>query len=218
MRPIERKAEIRMPVTYADTQIMHMPITLGAKAPVSPQWRNTLRDLTGLCPQHHGEVGYLTIDARYVAPGQTHRAPRIHVDGVYAGSAGGGWGGGGGGWGSATTGMLTVSDAPGCRAWNVVTSAEACDKDGDCEHLRTTLGEGFILEPSVAYHMSGLCPHESLPQPGRRRAFIRLSMPSKAPWFEGYTPSPTGVQPTGPILPRRVQMDRVLTEDIVNNG
>lgn len=50
--------------------------------------------------------------------------------------------------------------------------------------------------------------HESIPQTQFvNRQFVRLSMPSTAPWFKGYAPNPVGVAPTGPILPRRQFMD-----------
>jgi hypothetical protein len=53
-----------------------------------------------------------------------------------------------------------------------------------------------------------MCVHESVPvATDTERTFVRLSMPSTAPWFEGYTVNPKGILPTGPILPRRTFMD-----------
>ena len=61
-----------------------------------------------------------------------------------------------------------------------------------------------MLRPETAYWMNATCVHESLPmRSNTRRQLLRLSLPSTAPWFEGYTESPLGVKPTGPILPRR---------------
>ncbi len=60
----------------------------------------------------------------------------------------------------------------------------------------------------MVYWMHGLCVHESVPQYKTvPRQFVRLSLPSRAPWFEGYTENPYGVMPTGPILPRREFMN-----------
>lgn len=208
MKPYEPLGSVPMPSTYPDTGIMHMPLVLGEAPPVPAAFVATIRALYAYCTEHHGSVGYVTIDARDLAPNETHRRAGIHVDGVFQGSAGS-WGGGGGGWGSATTGMLTVADAPGCRIWDCVVSPAACGPDGEVEHLRNLLGEGHTMSPGTAYRVHGLAPHESFAAPvRRRRAFVRLSMPSTAPWFDGYTPSPCGVRPTGPILPRRKYMER----------
>lgn len=52
--------------------------------------------------------------------------------------------------------------------------------------------------------VDGLCVHESVEQKEDcERIFVRLSMPSAAPWFEGYTKNPLGILPTGKILPKR---------------
>lgn len=159
-----------------------------------------------------GQVGYLTIDEKMVEPGETHRRRGLHVDGVYANGAGGWSGGsGGGGWGGGdapgmkATGMLTVSSVSGCRAW--------CQDfkgwpgaEGECDHLSDQCQDEScaVLSPSVAYWLDALCVHESLPMKARTpRQFVRLSLPSTAPWFDGYTENPLGVKPTGPILPRR---------------
>jgi hypothetical protein len=40
-----------------------------------------------------------------------------------------------------------------------------------------------------------------------KRQFVRLSLPSDGPWFEGYTENPLGIKPPVEILPRREFMD-----------
>ncbi len=58
--------------------------------------------------------------------------------------------------------------------------------------------------PNRVYHCGPLTVHESLPVwQTVPRQFIRISMPSDAPWYEGYTENPLGIKPTGPIHPRR---------------
>lgn len=64
-----------------------------------------------------------------------------------------------------------------------------------------------MFKPNVVYWVDGLCVHESVPMVRDcDRQFSRLSMPSDAPWFEGYTVNPLGVMPSGEILPARKYM------------
>jgi hypothetical protein len=146
-------------------------------------------------------VGYLTIDERDLSSGESLRRPGLHVDGIYKDGAGG-WGGGAP-W--AGKGMITVSNPAGCRAWNQTFNGWP-KSEGECEHLHSQAHpeSATTLQPNTAYWMNPLCVHESLPMEDQtERGFMRLSMPSHAPWFVGYTRNPLGVQPTGPILPRR---------------
>ena len=78
--------------------------------------------------------------------------------------------------------------------------------DGDCEHLRDQLIAAalVVLQPDRLYHCEPLTVHEALPMDQiTRRQFLRVSFPSTAPWYEGYTQNPKGIAPTGPIHPRR---------------
>lgn len=198
-----RVAPLPLPA-FSGTRVMMMPLILGDPDSIPEflsHWKATLMKLFEM-GGHAGEVGYLTLDEKRVAAGATHRRAGAHVDGVYQGRAGG-WGGGG--WGSAGNGMLTVSSVPGCRAW-----AQRFEGwpglEGECDHLleQARPEAETLFEANTVYWVDGLCVHESLPMArGTERQFVRLSMPSTAPWFEGYTENPLGVAPTGPILPRR---------------
>ena len=200
---------------FSHIRVMHMPLLLGnadsARGAVSEDWLTTLQELMALVPEHHGEVGYLTSDERRVRAGESHRRPGLHVDGVFEGRGGGWGGGGGGGWGSKSNGLLTVSNHEGCRVWPC--AAEKTGHDGGCEDLRDVVGrqfgDGHVLVPGAVYWMGGMTVHESMPQAcDVDRQFVRLSLPAPgSPWFEGYTRNPNGVQPSGPTLPRRWQMD-----------
>ncbi len=109
-------------------------------------------------------------------------------------------------------GMLTVSNPAGCRAWDQEGIVGFPGNEGECDHLLLQLKpeNEMLFRPSVAYWCHALCVHESMPSlVDCHRQFVRLSMPSDAPWFEGYTENPKGVKPTGPILSRRVFMDSV---------
>lgn len=196
---------------FSGLRVMMMPVRLGDEATVPAPYQDMMRQLFALCPEQAGKVGYLTIDEKFVPAGEPHRLGGAHVDGIFEGKAGGIWGGEpspGGGWGSARTGMLTVASEVGCRAWQGTVDGWP-GFEGECAHLVDQLGKPTVFQPGDVYWLGGLCVHESMPQPKRLpRQFVRLSMPSEAPWFEGYTPSPVGVAPTGPILPRRRQMDR----------
>lgn len=201
---------------YSGTRVMMLPVVIGdidSLPSFVAQYRGAFACLSFSSPENHeGKVGYLTIDEKGVLPGATHRRAGLHVDGIYRGEPRGGWSGGGG-WaggksGSNATGMLTVSSHAGCRIWAQEFEGWPGD-EGGCEHLRGELkSEGTVIGPGEVYWMGGLCVHESIPQPEAvKRQFVRLSLPSDCPWFEGYTENPLGVKPTGEILPRRVFMD-----------
>lgn len=137
--------------------------------------------------------------------------PSVMGSGIFSG---GGWGGSNsgsnsGGWGAPGTGMLTVASHVGCRAWNQEFEGSP-GYDGECDHLKPQCRpeNEVVFGAGEVFWLDGLCVHESIPQPTPVfRQFLRLSMPSCAPWFEGYTVNPLGVLPTGPVLPRRVFMD-----------
>lgn len=192
---------------FKGTRIMMMPIILGDIESIPDflgDWNKAIANLFEMANCKEG-IGYLTIDEKRVEPAKTHRREGKHVDGVFQGSYGG-WGGGGG-WGSVGNGMLTVASHPGCRAW----AGEFVGRpgwEGECDHLTDQCDEGTLFGASEVYWVDGLCVHESVPQTRAvDRQFVRLSMPSDAPWFDGYTVNPLGVKPTGRILPRRPFMD-----------
>jgi len=195
--------------SFSGLRLMMMPVIIGDASSLpelAAPYTSTFSNLSSMSdPCHLGKVGYLTVDEKPVAPNQTHRRSGKHVDGVYQGQAGG-WGGGGG-WGSAGAGMLTVSSHPGCIAWNQDFEGWP-GWEGECDHLAGQCGVGTVFGANEVYWVDGLCVHESIPQSNPvSRQFVRLSMPSSAPWFEGYTVNPLGVLPTGEILPRRLFMD-----------
>jgi hypothetical protein len=204
----EHAGRVSLP-QFSGKRVMMMPFVLGDPSSLPDdldEYRSSLMDVCALRPQHTGEVGYVTIDEK-ILHGAPHRRGGLHVDGVYRGGAGG-WGGGG--WGSVSTGMLTVASAPGCVAWNQSFEGWPGD-EGDCEHLRQQLkSEGTLFQPNEVYWLSGLCVHESIAprMQGMYRQFVRVSLPSTAPWFEGYSVNPRGILPTGPILPRRSFLDQ----------
>lgn len=208
-----RLGEVYLPA-FSGLRIMMMPIVLGdaeSLPAIMDDWRLPVQrlfecdeDQFGLL-QHCGKVGYLTIDEKTVYPSQAHRRVGLHVDGIYHGGAGK-WGGGGP-WASKSTGAITVSSHVGCRAW-----AQDFDgwpgPEGECGHLESQCLEPTYFEPNVAYWFSGMCVHESIAQTEVvKRQFVRLSLPSDAPWFDGYTVNPLGIMPTGEILPRREFME-----------
>lgn len=189
---------------FTGIRVMMMPIVIGDASSIPEElsgYLPTLEAMWGRCSQHNGKVGYVTIDEKMVRAGETHRRRGLHVDGVYHGKAGG-WGGGPGGpW--AKGGMIIASSPAGCKAWEGTFRGEP-GPEGECDHFADQCDEGIVLEEGVAYWMSATCVHESLPQEEDvERQLIRLSFPSDAPWFEGYTENPLGIEPTGPILPRR---------------
>jgi hypothetical protein len=205
---------------FTGIRIMMMPVIIGDMSSMP----STLKDYENAIAQmfevdksrvgmkNAGKVGYLTIDEKKVKAATSHRREGKHVDGIYQGESGAWGGGSGGSWGSRGTGMITVSNIVGCRAWNQSFSGWP-EYEGECDHLAEQIRDDaeVIFEPMRAYWLDGLCVHESIPQHvDTYRQFVRLSLPSLGPWFEGYTENPLGVLPTGPILPRRKFMDEVM--------
>jgi hypothetical protein len=205
----KKVGELTLP-SFTGTRVMMMPIVIGERYSlpfILRRYRTTAMRLFSMTdPAHLGQIGYLTVDERTVNAGSTHRRAGMHVDGGSAAA----WGGGPSGPWANSTGMLTVSSYVGCRAWKQLFKGEV-GEEGNCEHLFDELDSpGTILEAGSVYWLGGLCVHESLTQPEKiNRQFVRLSLPSDAPWYEGYTENPLGVMPTGPILPRRIFMDEV---------
>lgn len=183
---------------YSGTRWLMMPVLLEDPSTVPEPYRRAIAGLVRLGDTKRG-TAYLTVDETTMDAGETQRRPGLHVDGV------GGWGGGGG-WGK--NGMLLASTDGACRAWRQDFTGSP-GIEGDCEHLRSQCRADALVRmaPGGVYWCSGEAVHESLPSGGGPRQFLRLSMPSTCPWFEGYTPSPYGVLPTGEVRPRRDQMN-----------
>jgi len=195
---------------FSGLRIMMMPVRLGDLTGVPEQYKPMLEHLYGVTEHRFikdGCIGYLTIDERELQPGETLRRAGLHVDGYYHGQCGA-WGGGGednpgGGWGSVGNGMLTVSSTAHCLAYLGTILGEP-GPEGEADHL--PLPElGTVFQAGDVYWVDGACVHQSLPvETLTKRQFVRLSMPSSGPWFEGYTPNPdSSIQPSGKILPRR---------------
>lgn len=185
---------------FQTTRVMMMPFRLDDLASLPDEldrYRQVIAAMLQWSPIATG-VGYLTIDCRCVEPGQTHRRPGLHVDGIGPDGSMGGWGGGGG-WGS--RGFLLAADALGARAWHQQFVGEP-GPNGDCAHLQDQCAfaaERLLLANRV-YWLSGMTVHSGMvfadPTP---RSLIRISMPSDSPWYSNYTMNPRGVQPTGPV-------------------
>ena len=203
-----RKAWNYAPIMFPDfsnERIMMMPVRLGSFAGIPSQYRMLISKLYGVMESRFaGEIGYLTIDEKVLNPGETLRRSGLHVDGYYHGRCGAWGAGGGGSWGSVGNGMLTISNTPHCKAYLGIFDGIPGD-EGECDHLIPP-NEGEIFEAGHIYWVDGACVHESLPVIEQtKRQFVRLSMPSNGPWFEGYTKNPTGILPSNDILPMRTE-------------
>ena len=194
-RKVWNHSKIEFP-EFTGERIMMMPVELGYLSGIPDQYYGLLSNLYDVTESRFiGKVGYLTIDEQELQPEQTLRRSGLHVDGYYKGLCGA-WGGGGG-WGSVGNGMLTISSTSHCKAYLGVINGEPKD-EGGCDHL-TMPNDGEVFESGEVYWVDGACVHESLPvQEKTKRQFVRLSMPSNGPWFEGYTEemkdSPTKAQ------------------------
>ncbi len=190
---------------YSDIRVMMMPFCIddvcGSLPAALRSWEPIVRAMS--IPAGIG-IGYLTIDETVVRAGETHRRPGLHVDGVGPDGRAGGWGGGGG-W--SKSGMTMASSHVGCRVFAQEFHGEP-GPNGDCAHLadEADLRRAVTLEPGVIYLCGPLTVHEALPMAQDTvRQFCRVSFPSDAPWYEGYTKNPIGILPTGAIHERRAE-------------
>jgi hypothetical protein len=200
------KGQVLLP-EFGGVRIMMMPFHVhdarGSLPPSLARWVPTIERLCELCPSHG--TGYVTIDEALVRAGETHRRPGLHVDGV--GPAGvGSWAAEPGPWGG-PGGMLIAASHLGCRAWSQAVDGEL-RPNGDCAHMADKLDASAVVPMLAgrAYWLGPYCVHEALPMPvDTRRQVVRVSMPSTAPWYEGYTVNPLGIPPGGPIHAARAE-------------
>lgn len=186
---------------FSGIRIMMMPFRIDQPFPIEHYrpFVDAMLKLSRLDRAVHetpmGDVGYMTIDEAIVRAGETHRRPGLHVDGL------GAWGRGG--WGA--DGFIMASSRDGALAYRGLFEG-APGADGDCEHLREQCTERVRMLDGTLYWCNPTLIHEATPASITvTRQFVRLSLPNDCPWYEGYTESPVGVMPTGPILPRRVE-------------
>lgn len=188
---------------FSGIRVMMMPFRMEDVATLPDSlagYRETVGRMVGMARVHEG-VGYLTADEAMVRAGEAHRRPGLHVDGL------GVWGGGGGSW--AAKGMLLTSSVVGCRGYAQDFSGDLDSAQDNCEHLRPEClpSAEIVMQPSQVYWCGALTVHESMVMSADcRRQLVRLSMPSDAPWFEGYTVNPNGILPnrTDPSAAHRV--------------
>lgn len=200
-----------------DLRVLMMPFHIADPRGSLPEsvglWRNTIADMIAMTAHRDG-TAYLTIDEQWIPKGRTHRRPGFHVDGLGPEGAAGSWGGG---WSGDSqdvddnpkelhrlpyVGMLLAASAIGCRAWTQEFHGWPLP-NGDCNHLadQCRADAETIMQAGGMYGLSGLTVHEAIPMAERtHRQFIRISMPSAAPWNDSNTPNPLGIQPEGPII------------------
>jgi hypothetical protein len=202
---IRHITSVRFPV-YTGVRVLMMPFHIhnpeGSLPDYLKEYATQVRKV--LMDTKAEGVGYLTVDEAELRPGEYHRRPGKHVDGVGEdGETAAAWGGGGGGgWGSG--GMYLASNVVGCRGWDGELSSKP-GPDGDCAHVQPS-GNEVMMAANQVYWCSPLALHESLPMTAHCvRQMFRLSMPNPSPWYESCTPNPLGIQPTGKILPARDQ-------------
>jgi len=190
---------------FSGTRIMMMPVQIGRSLPpMAEAWDPVMQELAALVPEYQDQVGYFTIDERVILAGEIPRRPGLYVDGV-SHSNHRDWDGDTPWRASRHTGMLFVTSEPGCVVYNQRFKG-APDPDGACEHFKSQLRRSSrrMLRPEEVYWMNATCVQEALPQKyDVKRQLVRLTLPSKAPWFEGFTSSPLGILPTGPTVPQR---------------
>ena len=205
----------------ADININMMPFVMGrnfkeTKLPkkLKSYWESVIQHC--IVDNEVGNIGYLTIDERFVDEGLSHRRPGIHTEspGVTMLKDSRGivkpiylpWGGGQF-FGSLELegGIYMASNVENsCRVWQCqiqqpeVDSLDIVGKHGDVEHLREFLPENSeVMTANTLYWITDRTPHESLPLPnGTYRQFFRLVTSLVAVWFKDHsTENPNGVVP-----------------------
>jgi len=174
------------------------------------------------------QIGFLTIQESFVEKGKTQRRPGLHVEcpGLVNIAKGAGdviqpqqrvfsWG-----LGSYSVqesrfrgGIYMASNvAQSCKLWNCRVipdwnDKEIIGKNGDIEHLRSTLNgkKGNVTsvktEANQLYWMTDRTPHESLPaEESGYRQFVRVVCHEVGIWYEdNSTPNPYGLRPNSKI-------------------
>ncbi|MEB3330794.1 MAG: hypothetical protein VKQ33_16335, partial [Candidatus Sericytochromatia bacterium] len=174
---------------FSGTRIMMMPFLLedGSSIPADLfPWREFVGQLTKKAGAPEQGVAYLTIDEALIQAGETQRRPGLHVDGIGPDGREGGWGGGGG-WG--TNGMIVAASVACCNVFAGDFQGYP-GPNGDCAHLADECDskQAVLLEANQAYWLGPMTVHEVFPMKETvKRQFVRISMPSNAPWYEGYT-------------------------------
>lgn len=197
---------------FSDIRILHMPFALGDLDSIPSflnHWKSFFQSMFDMIHVKSG-IAYITIDEKNVKKGETHRRAGLHVDGVAEGKIGCCFGpspGPGPTFGTMQDGMYSISSHAYCRAWKQEFSGLA-GWDGECDHLldQAKNESEIILKPNRLYWMGGLCVHESMPvKEDVQRTFVRVTMPNKNPWFDGFTLNPLGIKHEGPMYPRRTK-------------
>lgn len=176
-----------------------MPFIMGDVSTIPEEYRGyvPMINACNLPESEIGKVGYLTITESNVTKGESQRRGGVHVEKHPNRS----WGGGGGAWGGYKGGLFMASNVSNsCKVWNQY--VEVPGMMGDCEHLRSELGEGELLQKNELIWMTDGTPHESMSlQEGTHRQFFRLVTSEVDVWYEDHsTKNRLGIDPAGRIV------------------
>eukprot|EP00931_Biecheleriopsis_adriatica_P061118 TRINITY_DN3673_c0_g1_i1.p1 TRINITY_DN3673_c0_g1~~TRINITY_DN3673_c0_g1_i1.p1 ORF type:complete len:355 (+),score=38.18 TRINITY_DN3673_c0_g1_i1:65-1129(+) len=170
------------------------------------------------------EIGYLTIHESLTAPGQSHRRPGIHTEapGLMMLSPGlveinPGWGGGQA-WGQDGIYMASnVSDS--LKVWPVKLRNEVIGHMGDCEHLRSLLGDGSTVQAGELIWLTDHTPHESLPlETEAYRQYFRVVVGTVSVWYSKHsTANRLGVEPN-PDETKILDEDKFAMDDTTSSS
>lgn len=179
---------------FSGINISMMPFVIGETASIPEEFHAYL-PMIEACPlpdAEAGQVGYLTIDERYVAEG-SHRRGGIHTEGFGSVS----WGGGG--WG-ATNGLYMANSVPqSCALYDA--RIEHSGKGGEVTDAQIAGVAMHAMDAEVLYWMHDRTPHASLPVTQTERQFFRLVTSDVSVWYVDHsTPNRLGVQPRGQML------------------
>lgn len=220
---LEEIGEVAFPDFNQSQRVIMMPYLIGDPTSIPEMigdWREMAISLTSDFTQLHDQVGYLTIDQRSLAVGETLRRGGKHVESGYIGSAHPGpsfpyigschpmrpdpWRPPS----HHSTGTIMASSVYGCDAW-VGEFSGIPELEGSCDHLadQCTEDRRVPLLANKAYWANGGCVHESLPvKQACERQWIRITFPSDGYWWNEYTHNPLGIKPSGPIRHGRKEM------------
>lgn len=189
------KVKMNLNSTYTDLGTIVLPRwqdrqkymhTFNPQFPVMAKgYEDYLEPAVALCQAAEALTGdiireaHMTVDEKIVQPGMSQRRPGAHVDGCFVPSLQS--------WTHPTwahycnnlpldrMAIIVAASVPGCIVYDGNFEGQPAS-DGDLEHIRDQLGDGYLLPANRGYLLSPDCVHESMVfQAPTKRTFLRVA-------------------------------------------
>ncbi len=184
--------------TYADIGTIVLPRwqnrqkymhTFNPVAPIMAEgYEDYLEPIKALCEaaealtKHPIHEAHMTVDEKIVQPGMSQRRPGAHVDGCFVPALQSWAHPGPGSWAHYCNNLpldrmsiIVAASVPGCIVYDGNFEGQPAS-DGDLEHIRDQLGDGYLLPANRGYLLSPDCVHESMVfDVPTKRTFLRVA-------------------------------------------